>query len=302
MPLIRRGRGEGEYAGLTCRFRLASERLAFNRDGLDLDVTRFQPRRAPAISRIYPSVDVITAILSDVHSNLEALTRVCGHASAHGAGRYVCLGDFIGYGADPAPALERVMALTGLAAVRGNHDDSLFRELGREAFPEIRRAIAWTRERLSPVQLNFLADLPLLARDGAATYAHASAYQPDAWEYLRQPDQIPACLEAAGTPMTFIGHVHVPRVFYETSAGAVRELVPLGGTAIPLSAAARYVVNVGSVGQPRDGNNAACYVLYDDVAHEVTFHRLAYDYVTTARKIREAGLSPFFAERLAYGR
>ncbi len=242
------------------------------------------------------------AILSDIHSNLEALERVCEHAAAHAAERYVCLGDFIGYGADPGPTLERVMALPGLIAVRGNHDEALFRELGRGAFPEIRQAIAWTRERLSPVQLNFLADLPLLVRAGRLTYAHASANQPDAWEYLRQPDQILACLDAAATPMTFIGHVHVPRVFYETAAGAVRELVPQDGMPVPLSTSGRYVVNVGSVGQPRDGNNAACYVLYDDIAHEVTFHRLAYDYVTTAGKIRDAGLSPFFAERLAYGR
>ncbi len=245
---------------------------------------------------------MITAILSDIHSNLEALTRVCEHAGAHGAERYVCLGDFIGYGADPGPTLERVMALPGLLAIRGNHDESLFRELGRETFPEIRHAIVWTRERLSPVHLDFLSDLPLLVQDNATTYAHASAHQPDAWEYLRQPDQILACMDAAGAPLTFIGHVHVPRVFYETAAGAVRELVPQDGMAVTLSTVARYVVNVGSVGQPRDGNNAACYVLYDDVAHEVTFHRLAYDFVTTARKIREAGLSPFFAERLAYGR
>ncbi len=242
------------------------------------------------------------AILSDIHSNLEALERVCEHAAALGAQRYVCLGDFIGYGADPAAALARVTALPELIAVRGNHDEALFREMRRETFPEIRRAIAWTRERLLPAQLNFLADLPLLVHDGAATYAHASAHRPDAWEYLRQPDQVLACMEAAGAPLTFIGHVHVPRVFYETAAGAVRELVPQDGMAVPLSVSARYVVNVGSVGQPRDGNNAASYVLYDDAAHEVTFHRLAYDYVTTARKIREAGLSPFFAERLAYGR
>ncbi len=242
------------------------------------------------------------AIFSDIHSNLEALTRACEHVAAHGAERYVCLGDFIGYGADPAPALERVMALPGLIAVRGNHDEALFREMGREAFPEIRHAIAWTRAQLSSAQLEFLANLPLLARDGLATYVHASAHRPDAWEYLRMPEQIHACLEAAGTPLTFIGHVHVPRVFYETAGGAMRELAPQDGVAIPLSPSARYVVNVGSVGQPRDGNNAACCVLYDDVAGEVTFHRLAYDYATTATKIRAAGLSPFFAERLAYGR
>lgn len=243
------------------------------------------------------------AILSDIHSNLEALERVCEHAAAFGAKRYVYLGDFVGYGADPVPALERVMALPGLTAVRGNHDAALFqKDMAGVTYPDILASLTWTHARLTSAQREFLTGLPLLVHDGAATYAHASAHRPDTWEYLRQPDQAFACMEAAGTPMTFIGHVHVPRVFYETAAGAVRELVPLDGAAIPLSAASRYVINVGSVGQPRDGNNAACYVLYDDVAHEVTFHRLAYDYLTTAGKIRDAGLSPFFAERLAYGR
>lgn len=243
------------------------------------------------------------AILSDIHSNLEALERVCEHADALGAQRYVCLGDFVGYGADPGPVLERVMALPGLMAVRGNHDEALFQEdMTGGTYPDILASLSWTRARLSHAQREFLAGLPLIARDAAVTYAHASAHRPGAWEYLRMPEQIRACLDAAGTPLTFIGHVHVPGVYYETAGGIVRELVPQEGMTVPLSVAARYVVNVGSVGQPRDGNNAASYVLYDDVAHEVTFHRLAYDYLTTARKIREAGLSPFFAERLAYGR
>jgi diadenosine tetraphosphatase ApaH/serine/threonine PP2A family protein phosphatase len=243
------------------------------------------------------------AILSDIHGNLEALARVCEHAGAHGAERYACLGDFVGYGADPGPTLARVMALPGLIAVRGNHDEALFQEdMTGGTYPDVLASISWARARLTAAQREFLADLPLLVRDGVATYAHASAHRPDAWEYLCQPEQIQACLEAAGTPVTFIGHVHVPRVFYETAGGAVRELEPRDGTAIPLSAGARYVVNVGSVGQPRDGNNAACYALYDEAAQEVTFHRLAYDYGATAAKIRAAGLSPFFAERLAYGR
>ncbi len=243
-----------------------------------------------------------SAILSDIHSNLEALGRVSEHAAALGAERYICLGDCVGYGADPVTTLQRLMSLPGLVAVRGNHDAALFHEMGREVPPDIQRSILWTRARLLPAQLEFLARLPLVHREGAATYAHASAHQPERWEYLRQEDQIRACLDAAGTPLTFIGHVHVPKVFYETPGGAVRELDPQDGVPLPLSPRTRYVINVGSVGQPRDGNNAACYVLYDDAAAEVTFCRLPYDYGATATKIRDAGLNPFFAERLAYGR
>lgn len=142
------------------------------------------------------------------------------------------------------------------------------------------------------------ADSPRLS----ATFVHASAHRPADWDYLYAPEQIHACLEDAGTQLTFIGHVHVPRVFYEMPGADVREFEPPDGVPIPLSPYRRYVINVGSVGQPRDGNNAASYVLYDDALAEITFHRLAYDYAATAAKIRAAGLSPFFAERLAYGR
>jgi diadenosine tetraphosphatase ApaH/serine/threonine PP2A family protein phosphatase len=126
-------------------------------------------------------------------------------------------------------------------------------------------------------------------------------HEPEQWDYLRMPDQIHACLAAAGTPIVFIGHVHVPCVFYETAAGTVREFLPSSGETISLSPRTRYVINVGSVGQPRDGNNATGFVFYDEAAATVTFHRLAYHYQASAAKIRAAGLNPFFAERLARG-
>ncbi|MDH4134273.1 MAG: metallophosphoesterase, partial [Gammaproteobacteria bacterium] len=99
----------------------------------------------------------------------------------------------------------------------------------------------------------------------------------------------------------FIGHVHVPKVFYLTAGDALRDLDPESGTPIPLSMSSRYVVNVGSVGQPRDGNNATCYVLYDSDAATITFYRLPYDHLSAADKILTAGLSSRFAERLLHG-
>jgi diadenosine tetraphosphatase ApaH/serine/threonine PP2A family protein phosphatase len=245
---------------------------------------------------------VKTAILSDIHSNLEALASCCRHAIAQGAERYVCLGDFVGYGADPGPTLDWVMDLPGLVAVRGNHDEALFRDMSREALPAVVEALAWTRERLTLRQLDFLAQLPYMQREDGVTYVHASAHRPAQWEYLVLPEQAESCLEASDTPLTFIGHVHEPRVFYTTAEGRVREFIPPAGEPIPLSPQARYVVSVGSVGQPRDGNNAACYVLHDEQRHEITFHRPAYDYLAAARKIRAARLDPFFAARLAAGR
>ena len=242
------------------------------------------------------------AVFSDVHSNLEALERCLAHARAQGAERYACLGDMVGYGPDPAKTLQTIMSLPGLIAVRGNHDDSLFGDPGDGAPEGVRAAAAWTRTQLTPAQLELLNHLPYVQREAAATYVHASAAEPTRWEYVRSIEQAGRCLAASDTPLTFIGHVHETRVFYETAAGAVRDFTPVNGEAIPLSPRSRYLVNVGSVGQPRDGNAATGYVLYDEARAEVTFHRLAYDYQSTARKIRAAGLSPFYAERLAWGR
>lgn len=242
------------------------------------------------------------AVISDIHSNLEALTAVVAHARESGAEGFACLGDCVGYGPDPQTTLDMIMSLPGLIAVRGNHDQGLFSDMGNSTPEHIKQAIEWTRQCLNEKHLAFLSGLPYSRSDHRATFAHASANQPADWEYLQMPDQIPACLDAAENNITFIGHVHIPKVFYEIHSGDIRELSPQEGTRISLHASSRYVINVGSVGQPRDRNTAACYVLYDSEQQDIIFHRVAYDYYITGEKIRAAGLNPFFAERLTLGR
>jgi len=241
------------------------------------------------------------AILSDVHSNLEALQACVAHAQEQEATHFACLGDVIGYGADPVPTLDLLRSLPNFFLIRGNHDEALFEDEVIEV-PGIREALDWTGIQLAPVHCDLLEAAPYIVTLGDATYAHASAYEPQAWEYLRQPEQIRACLAATTTRVTFIGHVHVPMVFYLTAGDTLRDLSPEPGVPIPLSPTCRYVVNVGSVGQPRDGNNAASYAVYDSDRAEVTIHRVPYDYVTAAEKILAAGLSVRFAERLVEGR
>ncbi len=241
------------------------------------------------------------AILSDLHSNIEALQACVTHAREQGATHFACLGDCVGYGADPVPTLDLLRSLPHLLMIRGNHDEALFQDedIG---VPGIREALDWTGTQLTPTHCELLEAAPYIQTLGEVTYAHASAHDPQAWEYLRQPEQIRACLEATPAHITFIGHVHVPMVFYLTAGDTLREHNPEPGVPIPLSPTCRYVVNVGSVGQPRDGNNAASYAIYDSDRVEVTIHRIPYDYVSAAEKILAAGLSARFAERLMEGR
>jgi diadenosine tetraphosphatase ApaH/serine/threonine PP2A family protein phosphatase len=241
------------------------------------------------------------AILSDLHSNFEASQACVMHARAQGATHFACLGDCVGYGADPVPTLDLLRALPHLLMIRGNHDEALFRDKDISV-PGVRESLDWTGRQLTRAHRALLDAAPYVQTLGDATYAHASAHDPRAWEYLRQPDQVRACLAATAAHVTFIGHVHVPMVYYLTAGDALREHMPESGVPIPLSSASRYVVNVGSVGQPRDGNNAASYALYDSGRAEVTVHRVPYDHLGAAARILAAGLSARFAERLKEGR
>jgi len=242
------------------------------------------------------------AIISDIHSNLEALEACCEHALQEGAEGFICLGDVTGYGADPGATVDLLMSLGNLSAVRGNHEEALFTDSTGGIKGSLRKTVKWTRSQLNQQQLQFLESLPYLIEKYGVTLVHASADHPRQWEYLGHGDTVEHCMEAANTNVTFIGHVHIPHVYYEANSGEVRELKPKEGVSIPLMANRRYVINVGSVGQPRDGDSAACFVMYDDKKREITFHRIVYNYVETARKILAANLSPSFAERLSHAK
>ncbi len=239
------------------------------------------------------------AIFSDIHSNLEALEACHRRALQLGAGGFVCLGDVTGYGADPAATVDRLMSIDNLIAVRGNHEEALFAELSVGVKESLKQTVEWTKKQLSDKQKRFLDSLPYLLEAHGVTFVHASAKNPRQWVYLGQGDTVEHCMEAARTNVTFIGHVHIPRVFYKTGSGDVRELKPREEVLIPLMSNRHYVINVGSVGQPRDGDSASCFVMYDDNKRRISFHRVVYNYVETARKILAANLSSAFAERLS---
>jgi diadenosine tetraphosphatase ApaH/serine/threonine PP2A family protein phosphatase len=242
------------------------------------------------------------AVLSDIHSNIEALRACLDRARACGAERHACLGDTLGYGPDPVETLDTLLALPNLVSVIGNHDETVL-GTGRHAANRWIEAVAeWTRERLRPAHFEYLRSLPYLHVERDVTYAHASVWNPLDWEYLLKPGQIHACLRAARTRLVFIGHVHVPAVFRLAPDKTLSEVPFAPGAPVALDRDCRYVINVGSVGQPRDENPAACFVMHDDAADTVTFERVPYDHGATAARIRAAGFHEFFAERLALGR
>jgi predicted phosphodiesterase len=242
------------------------------------------------------------AILSDIHSNLEALTACRDRALTHGVERFVCLGDCVGYGPDPAATMDLLMSLPGLIAVLGNHDEHVIVEGGSLPSPQVKQAVDWTRRQLRREHLEYLGALPYLHIEHGVTYVHASAARPYEWVYLLSADLARECMEAAETSLVFVGHVHIPALYRQTRHGSAESVELEQDRVYALNPSQRHVVNVGSVGQPRDDDNRASFVIYDEARNSVVFQRVPYDYFATGRKIQAAGLHPFFAERLVSGR
>jgi diadenosine tetraphosphatase ApaH/serine/threonine PP2A family protein phosphatase len=244
-----------------------------------------------------------TALLADIHSNLEALQACLAHARHEGVDRHVFLGDLLGYGADPLACLDIVGELTdeGALAVRGNHDAACLGGHLETMHFAARDAIYWTRERLGQKERDFLTALPLTVSEGECLYAHAGADHPEQWIYLT--DALCAAENFAATParLIFLGHVHEPHVYFSMPAGMPQPFRPVPGVPVPLSEFRRWQIVVGSAGQPRDGNPAACYAIYDDEAGTLTQHRVPYDIESAVEKILAAGLPERLALRLRRG-
>jgi diadenosine tetraphosphatase ApaH/serine/threonine PP2A family protein phosphatase len=243
------------------------------------------------------------AILTDLHANREAVAACLEHAERQGAQRHAFLGDLVGYGADPAWVVDTVMAHVerGAIAVLGNHDLAAAEGPRPTMSRDARDAIEWTRAQLSPAQLDFLGALPLRHDDGPLLFVHANGWAPERFEYITRPIEAGRSLTAARARITFCGHVHDPRLYHMGLTQRVESFVPVPGSPIPLGPPRRWLAIPGSTGQPRDGNPAACYALFDEFTHMVTWWRVPYDYESAARKVRAADLSQRLASRLEGG-
>jgi len=240
------------------------------------------------------------ALFADIHSNLEALTACLAQAKALGAQRYAFLGDLVGYGADPVAVLDLIErhAAEGAVVVLGNHDAAVLGRPVSGLTPGAQAAIDWTRRQIGERQRAFLAGLPLSAREEDLFFVHASAAAPERWSYITSEHQAAQSMRAANAHFVFCGHVHEQRLYYMGAAAKPMPFRPVTGTPIPTARHRQWLAIVGSAGQPRDRNPAACWALADLERARLTFFRAAYDHAAAAEKVRAAGLPERLAWRL----
>ena len=243
------------------------------------------------------------ALFADVHSNLEAITACLEHARTLGAERFAFLGDLVGYGADPVAVLDLIQryAADGAVVVLGNHDAAAIGRYSDTLNHNARTAITWTQGQLGERQRAFLAALPLTVRQDDILFVHASAAVPEEWTYVSGAIEAERSMQAAAAGFVFCGHVHEQMLYYMGVDGHPMPFRPVAGTPIPTPRHRRWLAIVGSAGQPRDANNAACYALADLERARLTFFRVPYDYRLAAQKIRAAGLPERLAIRLGRG-
>jgi diadenosine tetraphosphatase ApaH/serine/threonine PP2A family protein phosphatase len=241
-------------------------------------------------------------LLSDIHANREALEATLDHARRAGIRRFIFLGDYVGYGADPGFVVDTVMreVESGAVALLGNHDAAIAGgPTGMN--PVAAEAIEWTRPRLNDTQREFLAQLPLIFEDDKRLFVHASAHAPESWDYITDTSAASRSFMATDAHATFCGHVHVPELFHLSSTGKVAVFHPVQAVEIPFLANRRWLAVLGSVGQPRDYNPAACYGALEVERNALTYVRVPYDKETAARKVRDAGLPTILSHRLIEG-
>ena len=239
-------------------------------------------------------------IISDIHANLEALEAVL--AELQGVEAYACLGDIVGYGPNPNECVERIAALPNLSCVVGNHDLAALQEYDIDWFNAYARdAIIWTQQQLSAESKRFLRRLRPRLQVEELTLVHGSL--PDPMEYITSPWEARFTFEEMETPICLVGHTHVAEYYRLGEDRLQPEQVSLfGGGEIAVEEGARYIVNVGGVGQPRDGNPRAGYGIYDREASLITVRRVEYSIEATQEKMEKAGLPQLLIQRLAVGR
>ncbi len=248
-----------------------------------------------------------TAIISDIHANMHALSAVIGDVQQQSCTDVACLGDIVGYNAYPAECLDYIKGL-GCPVVRGNHDEEVVRNTYLNMNPMAAQAMQWTRSRLNEEQIAWLTKLPYKSFIRSAfSIVHATSDQPQKWNYILNSSDASSNFGKQFSPVCFHGHTHAPKVFYHDGQSTyddtetLSQLTELGEVSFSPVQGIKYFINAGSVGQPRDGDPRACYVIYDTDQNVITFRRVAYDIAGAQEAIRAVGLPEYLADRLERG-
>ena len=240
----------------------------------------------------------LIAILGDIHANVDALAAVMEDSQAQGATEYLCTGDVVGYNACPGECLRYVRDELQCPVVKGNHDHYISSVQNLDDFnPNAAAVVEWTRGQLTEDELQWLRDMPFTYTSAGITLVHATNDGPESFGYVFDNLQAEANFINQKAPVCFHGHTHCPMIFEKSMNGVYR----IDAQDFKLVSGRKYFINVGSVGQPRDGDPRAAYVLYDPVAKTVRFRRIEYDIETAQARVRAAGLPERLAERLALG-
>ena len=239
------------------------------------------------------------AIISDIHSNLEALTEVLRVADQQKVDRVVSLGDIVGYGASPNPCCDLVRSVAEVTLL-GNHDAAVAGRMDYSFYYDAaRHALDWSARVLTEENLDWLRSLPYTYRIGEVGFCHGSPVEPKAYEYIFALEQARELIPFVGNlaEVTFIGHSHLCKAF-AIGSGEVNDVV---AQKFGIRRGYRYIISVGSVGQPRDYDNRACFVICDTTARTVEYLRVEYDIEKSAQKIFDAQLALNFGKRLFLG-
>ena len=236
------------------------------------------------------------AVFGDIHSNLEALEVIAADMKRQQPDRYLCVGDIVGYGANPKECIDLVRSINP-TIVAGNHDWAAVNKINSDYFNfYAKEAIVWTGELITKDQRDWLSSLPLLVEEEKFTLAHSTIFKPELFSYIQTSYDAHLSFEMMKTQVGFVGHSHIPVTFL------CQDYISFTlDNLITLEEGEKALVNVGSIGQPRDENPRAAYGIYDDEAGTIEVFRLDYDVGAAAKKIKEAGLPSILADRLYIG-
>jgi predicted phosphodiesterase len=238
------------------------------------------------------------AILSDIHANLEGLRQVLHTLRNESIDTYYCLGDIVGYGANPNECVEEIRRIAHVS-LAGNHDWAavgLYPIAGLNDYA--RAAVEWTQSVLEDNNSSYLKSLPLVFKNQSMTMAHGTLINPGEFYYMSDSGSARETFKVMEGNACFVGHTHVAGVFVQDGKGNISFSA---GPVVSIEQGKKYIINAGSVGQPRDHNPESAYCIYDTGVNAVEIKRCAYDVAAAAIKIFDAGLPPFLADRITRG-